>query len=117
MLLLFSPFLCENMALLLTPLARPTTFPARLTGLALLGLTLLLNACSQETEPPTPAAPTAETYSADVATKWTDLELRLIKNGTGFTPPVASRALGYVGVTLYEAVVPGMAAHKSLAGQ
>ena len=117
MLLLFSPFLCENMALLLTPLARPTTFPTRLTGWTLLGLTLLLNACSQETEPPTPAAPAAETYSADVATKWTDLELRLIKNGTGFTPPVASRALGYAGVALYEAVVPGMATHQSLAGQ
>ena len=35
----------------------------------------------------------------------------------GFSPPVASRAYGYAGLTLYEAVVPGMGDHQSLAGQ
>ena len=106
------------MALTPPTLAQPTAFSARLIGSALLiGLALLLNSCSQDAEQPEPASPAAETYSADVATKWTDLELRLIKNGTGFSPPVAARALGYTGVALYEAVVPGMAANQSLAGQ
>ena len=35
----------------------------------------------------------------------------------GFSPPVASRALGYVGIALYEAVVPGMPDFQSLEGQ
>ncbi|ALW85611.1 hypothetical protein AUC43_11215 [Hymenobacter sedentarius] len=66
---------------------------------------------------PKPVSALAETYSADVATKWADMELRLVKNGVSFTPPVASRAMGYCGVALYEAVVPGMPEYQSLAGQ
>ena len=105
------------MALIPSALARPTVFSARLIGSLAVAGALLLNGCSQDAEQPEPKSPTAETYTADVATKWPDLELRLIKNGTGFTPPVASRALAYAGVALYEAVAPGMAANQSLAGQ
>ena len=105
------------MALILSALARPTVFSTRLIGSLAVAGALLLNGCSQDAEQPEPKSPTAETYTADVATKWPDLELRLIKNGTGFTPPVASRALAYAGVALYEAVAPGMAANQSLAGQ
>ncbi|MFN8439948.1 MAG: vanadium-dependent haloperoxidase [Caldilineaceae bacterium] len=62
---------------------------------------------------------TAVTQDSDaqVATTWFDLYLHLIQTTDGFTPPVAARALGYAGVTLYEAVVPGMTDHQSLAGQ
>jgi membrane-associated phospholipid phosphatase len=105
------------MALTPSALAQQTAFSARLIGSLAVAGALLLNGCSQDAEQPEPASPTAGTYTADVATKWTYLELRLIKNGTGFTPPVASRALAYAGVALYEAVVPGMAANQSLAGQ
>jgi hypothetical protein len=52
-----------------------------------------------------------------VATAWFDLYLYLIQQTEGFTPPVAARALGYAGVTLYEAVVPGLPDHRSLVGQ
>jgi hypothetical protein len=61
----------------------------------------------------TPAA----AYDADVATAWFTLSLELVKETPGFTPPVASRAFGYLGVTLYEAVVTGMPEHRSLVGQ
>lgn len=56
-------------------------------------------------------------YPADVATAWFDYALTLIQHTAGFSPPVASRALGYAGVTLYEALVPGMPGYRSLAGQ
>lgn len=106
------------MALIYSTLAGPTAFWARLTGAALvLVLALLMSGCSQEAEPPAPTSLATETYPADVATKWADLELKLVKNGTGFTPPVASRAMGYAGVALYEAVVPGMPAFQSLTSQ
>ena len=56
-------------------------------------------------------------FPAEVATQWFKLELKLIMETPGFTPPVASRALGYSGVTVYEAVVGGMPDHNSLVGQ
>ena len=53
-------------------------------------------------------------FSNEVATKWFDTELELIKTTAGFTPPVASRALGYTGVTLYESIVESMPEYASL---
>ena len=59
----------------------------------------------------------ASDVSAHVATRWFELQLKLIMETPGFTPPVASRALGYSGVALYEAVLGGMPDHNSLVGQ
>ena len=98
-------------------LALPVRRRCRLAGMALLATTLLATGCSHDAELAAPASPDSSTYSADAATKWADMELRLIKNGTGFSPPVAARALGYAGVALYGAVQPGIAGSQSLAGQ
>ncbi len=65
----------------------------------------------------TEKSPSASTLSAEVATKWAEMDLSLIRKSAGFTPPVAARALGYAGLTFYESVVPGIKANKSLAGQ
>lgn len=59
----------------------------------------------------------ASAFSSDLARAWFDLQLRLVTRTWGFSPPVASRAFGYTGVTLYEALVPGMPGYQSLAGQ
>jgi hypothetical protein len=56
-------------------------------------------------------------FDSEVATNWFDLALDLVKQTPGLSPPVASRAIGYAGVTLYEAVVPGIPGYRSLAGQ
>jgi hypothetical protein len=61
--------------------------------------------------------PPVAAYDGGIATAWFDLILELTRQGPGFTPPVASRAFGYAGVTLYEALVPGMPGYRSLAGQ
>ncbi len=58
-----------------------------------------------------------QAYSARVATDWFELILQITQQTPGFSPPVAARALGYLGLTLYESVVPGMPEHRSLAGQ
>lgn len=71
--------------------------------------------CSGYTRHNAPVA--ATTDEALVATAWFDLYLYLIQQTEGFTPPVAARALGYAGVTLYEAVVPGQPDYQSLVGQ
>ena len=56
-------------------------------------------------------------YTNDVANKWASLQLKLTKTTAGFTPPVAARAFGYAGITMYESVVHGIATRKSLVGQ
>jgi PAP2 superfamily len=60
--------------------------------------------------------PGVDEFDADVATAWFDQVLTLVKGTPGFSPPVASRALGCTGLTLYEALVPGMDGYRSLAG-
>lgn len=59
----------------------------------------------------------ADTYSSAVATEWMSLALSITQQTPGFSPPVASRALAYLGLTLYESTVPGMPGYTSLAGQ
>ncbi len=87
--------------------------------LVALALVTTLNACRKEasTDVVTPVYQTADQLPADVAQQWSGLQLTLTQTTAGFTPPVASRAIGYGAVTLYEAVVPGLSANKSLVGQ
>jgi hypothetical protein len=58
----------------------------------------------------------ATEFDAGVPTAWFDLAQRLVQRTPGFSPPVASRAFGCLGVGLYESLVPGMPDHVSLAG-
>lgn len=58
----------------------------------------------------------ANTYNADVPNHYFSFTLKLTKEGTGFTPPVASRAFGFTGLALYEAVVPGISTMTSTVG-
>jgi hypothetical protein len=60
--------------------------------------------------------PGAEQVDAEVPAAWFELALELVRVTPGYSPPVAARALGYAGVTLYEAVVPGMEGYRSLRG-
>jgi hypothetical protein len=63
------------------------------------------------------ARPLAATqFDAAVPTAWFDLAQRLVRGTPGYSPPVASRAFGCLGVGLYEAVAPGIPDHVSLAG-
>lgn len=68
-----------------------------------------LFACKRE-DIPAPALNELATLSvaaandAAVPVSWYQLQLKLIRETSGFTPPVAARALAYTGVTLYEAV-------------
>src|SRR5262245_54521838 len=63
------------------------------------------------------SASPAGRFDAQVPTAWFDLAVRLVRTTPGFTPPVASRAFAYAGITLYEAMVPGMPGYRSLEGQ
>jgi membrane-associated phospholipid phosphatase len=66
---------------------------------------------------PAAATPSADAYSAEVATEWFGLALLLTQQTPGMSPPVAARALAYLSLALYESVAPGMPDPRSLAGQ
>ena len=53
----------------------------------------------------------------DVLRKWYALSLLLIRHTPTYSPPVASRALAYMGVVSYEAVASGSPNLQSLEGQ
>jgi membrane-associated phospholipid phosphatase len=80
---------------------------------ALVGLAMPLRAQQADAG----AAKPADAYSASVATEWFGLGLLLAQQTPGFSPPVVARAFGYIGLTLYESVAPGMPGRISLAGQ
>lgn len=54
---------------------------------------------------------------AAVPVSWYQLELKLIRESPGFSPPVAARAIAYTGITLHEAVLGAMNGSPSLSGQ
>lgn len=58
----------------------------------------------------------AKKESPEVATKWMQLARVLVKT-EGKNPPQASRIYAYLGVTMYEAMLPAMQENRSLAGQ
>lgn len=59
------------------------------------------------------------TYSSEVALKWQDMQLRILKlpAGPNTYGMNGNRYFAYTGIALYEAVVPGMPAYQSLYGQ
>lgn len=62
------------------------------------------------------SAQTADTYAGTILHDYFKQELEFIRTTPGFTPPVASRALGYTGIAAYESVVHGLPNRLSLAG-
>lgn len=83
----------------------------------MLGAFVLLTPARAQTQASSMLAPPASAYTAAVAYEWFYLVSQLLQQTPGNSPPVAARTLGYLGLTLYESVVPGMPGHQSLAGQ
>lgn len=110
---------------------KPTAVLSRrrggLTGLlcaALLALSLgsawTAHAAQPESAPPgDPAAASAsgEAYDVGMLAEWYELQLVLMKETPGFSPPVVGRALAYVGVSAWEALAPSLPDGLSLAGR
>ena len=65
---------------------------------------------------PLPAV-AGERVAEQVVGLWYKLLLELIRNTATYSPPVASRAFAYLGITVFEALATGNPALRSLAGQ
>lgn len=90
--------------------------PARLISIGLVALSCLQGTTHMAYGQSAVSKP-ATAYSSNVATEWFSLALQLTQQTSGFSPPVASRALAYMGLTLYESVQNGIPDSQSLAGQ
>ncbi|HEX7847659.1 MAG TPA: hypothetical protein VF476_17790, partial [Chitinophagaceae bacterium] len=58
-----------------------------------------------------------KTFSSDVAIKWMNMQIELMKKTTTIGNVAFSRHYAYSGIALYESVVPGMPAYQSIASQ
>ncbi len=59
-----------------------------------------------------------DTYSSDVVLRWMEMQLELIRTSSPFIGGLpTSRPFAYAAIALYEVVVPGMPAYRSLSGQ
>jgi hypothetical protein len=72
-------------------------------------LLLLTMACSTK-EPP-------KLTENDVALEWANMTLLITRFTPSNSPTFASRAFGYIGLTMYESIVPGFKDHASMDGQ
>ncbi len=82
-------------------------------GLVVLIVLFLASCKSNNTDIVTPQ-PKAE-ISATVPLQWNNLFLEVDRYAPGFRPPVAARALAYIGLAAYEGVVPGSTNYQSVA--
>lgn len=79
---------------------------------------LLVQSCKKdEDENLGPVKIDASQWGSFVPVSWYNMELKLLKETPGFTPPIAARAIGYTSITLHETVVRGMENGTSLSGQ
>ena len=84
--------------------------------LVLLLGTLLMIGCSEDESTSIPESTPAHQYDSETAAAWFETTYHAIQ-AASFSPPVAARIIGYASVALYEATVPGMNDHRTLAGQ
>lgn len=58
-----------------------------------------------------------QNQSASAAIQWGQMTVRVMKETPNGSPTYGSRAVGYMGLTMYETVVNGSSKNKSLEGQ
>jgi len=89
------------------------------TGRLLFLLMVAISSCKEDDEPPRTYQPPPDLADqpADVALQWADMTLYTIRFSAYNTPTYASRSLGYMGLAMYESIVPGDANHRSLNNQ
>ena len=87
----------------------------RIFTLTLLFLLAFLPSCQKDetTDAGSTTPASVQQLSSDVANRWFGLSLQFAKTTPGFTPPVAARAFGYLGLALYETCAPGMPGTRS----
>ena len=74
---------------------------------------LVFTSCKRSDVRGTPA----KKFSADVAIAWVKMQQKLFVGTPDLLPHVTTRTSAYMGLTLYESIVPGMPGYQSIASQ
>ena len=77
---------------------------------------LFFPACEEEAVQFQAERPAVSSFDHSVIVRWNQVFLELDRYAAGYRPGPSAHALAYLGFSAYEAVVPGMANYKSLAG-
>ena len=75
---------------------------------------VLISACKKDIDETEIEFKNANDYNADVPYEWNELLVEIDRYSPNYRPPAASRMMGYIGLAVYEAVVPGIPNNKSL---
>lgn len=89
-------------------------------SLSVIFITLLFFSCRKQDQQPAPfEVNQTNTFSSEVAQKWQDMQIRILRLPAGANPygMNGNRYFAYLGIALYESVVPGMPDYQSLSGQ
>ncbi|MDO6470843.1 phosphatase PAP2 family protein [Maribacter sp. 1_MG-2023] len=86
-----------------------STINKTFTRISTVLLLLLIMACSTNEQP--------KMSDKEVALEWANMTLFITRYTPSNSPTFASRAFGYTGLTMYEAIVPGFTEYKSMNGQ
>jgi hypothetical protein len=86
----------------------------RLMLLLALSILSIFGSCEKNDNP---GVPDTKGDPADVAFDWIKMQQKLLVGIPGILPHVAGRTYAYVGLALYESVVPGMSEYQSIAPQ
>lgn len=89
------------------------TFLRFLSLVSFLGLFLFIESCKPD-EPVVAELP-SDVASPEAATKWAELTVQLLYQLPNNSPTYCSRALGYLGLTMYESIAQGSKTHQSVA--
>ncbi len=79
-------------------------------------LILAVSSCQKDSSEPSPSNLVAD-HNAEAALQWNLLFLDLERYAAGYRPGPAPRALAYIGLAAYEACIPGMPDHNSMASR
>ncbi|GAB3492570.1 hypothetical protein GCM10027341_06850 [Spirosoma knui] len=77
----------------------------------------LVAACQSDKDRDVTPSNTGDSVDAAVAVQWMDLFLEVERYAPGYRPPVAARALGYIGLAAYETVIPASTEYQSVASR
>ncbi len=76
-----------------------------------------LTGCQKDSNPVFGHLKQTNTFTSDVAVKWMEMQMRLMRTASGIPAVAFVRPYAYSGIVLYEAVVPGMPGYQSFDGQ
>jgi hypothetical protein len=81
-------------------------------SISVIAILIIFSNCSKPSTP----GPVGK-YPADVANDWMQMQIRLTRSTTGYNSVVSNRSFAYAGITLFEALAPGIPGSRSLLPQ